>query len=130
WLSVNSAVDVQDPEPQIERAAELQIKWGTARGQLWKIKSHRLLCGDCRDRSEVARLWDESDASIRMIWTDSPYGIDYVASKNRALRHLHKGTRVKTSIVNDSLSAQETHELFRAALALGAERAHRGAACY
>ena len=130
WLSVNSAIAVLDPEPQVERAAELQIKWGTARGQLWKIDSHRLLCGDCRDRSEVARLWEQSYASIRMIWTDSPYGIDYVATKNKALQRLHKGTRVKTNIVNDALSPKETHELFRAALSLGAERAHRGATCY
>jgi hypothetical protein len=53
WLSVNSAAEVQDPEPQIERAAELQIKWGTALGQLWKIDWHRLLCGDCRDRKRL-----------------------------------------------------------------------------
>jgi DNA modification methylase len=130
WLSVNSATEVLDPEPQIERAAELQIKWGTARGQLWKIGPHRLVCGDCRDRDEVARLFVEDSPSIRMIWTDPPYGIDYVATKNQALGHLHKGTRVKTSIVNDSLSPEETHELFRAALSLAAERAHRGAACY
>lgn len=130
WLSVNSATEVLDPEPQIERAAELQIKWGTSRGQLWKIGPHRLVCGDCRDRDEVARLFVENSPSIRMICTDPPYGIDYVATKNQALQHLHKGTRVKTSIVNDSLSPKETHELFRAALSLGAERAHRGAACY
>jgi DNA modification methylase len=130
WLSVNSATEVLDPEPQIERAAELQIKWGTSRGQLWKIGPHRLVCGDCRDRDEVARLFVENSPSIRMICTDPPYGIDYVATKNQALQHLHKGTRVKTSIVNDSLSPKETHELLRAALSLGAERAHRGAACY
>jgi DNA modification methylase len=130
WLSVNLAADILDPEPQIDRAPELQIKWGTESGQLWRIGPHRLVCADCRDRAQVARLWVESSSSIRMIWTDSPYGIDYVATKNRALQYLHKGTRVKTSIVNDSLSSEETHELFRAALSVGAERAHRGAACY
>jgi DNA modification methylase len=78
----------------------------------------------------VALLWIENGYLVRLIWTDPPYGIDYVATKNQALRHLHKGTRVKTSIVNDSLSPKETHELFRAALSLAAERAHRGAACY
>ena len=43
--------------------------------------------------------------------------------RTRRLQYLHKGTRVKTSIVNDSLSSEETHELFRAALSFG--RAHR-----
>src|SRR6266851_5242793 len=64
WLSVNSAVEVLDPEPQIERAAELRIKWGTARGQFWKIGPNRLVCGDCRDRALVALLWRESGSLI------------------------------------------------------------------
>ena len=65
-----------------------------------------------------------------MIWTDPPYGIDYVKTKNQALKHLHKGTRVKTDIANDSLSPEQTHQLFRAALALATRWAKRGAACY
>jgi len=56
-LLLNAAPQVLDPEPQIDRAAELQIKWGTSRGQLWKIGPHQLLCGDCRDLAVVARLW-------------------------------------------------------------------------
>ncbi|MBK8434505.1 MAG: ParB N-terminal domain-containing protein [Chloroflexi bacterium] len=36
-----------DAKPQIDRAAELQGKWGTAVGQLWQIGGHRLLIGDC-----------------------------------------------------------------------------------
>jgi ribosome assembly protein YihI (activator of Der GTPase) len=31
--------EIVDPEPQIDRAAELQEQWGTERGQLWEIKS-------------------------------------------------------------------------------------------
>ncbi len=130
YYSVNQPIPVLDPEPQIDRAAELQVKWGTARGHLWKIGPHRLVCGDCTNERHVAQLWRAGGPSIRMIWTDSPYGIDYVATKNQTLQHLHKGTRVKTSIVNDSLSPKETHDLFRAALSLAAEHAHRGAACY
>jgi DNA modification methylase len=130
WLPVNSTDEILDPEAPIERAAELQTKWRTARGQLWKIGAHLLLCGDCRDGDAVARLWCGSGPSIRMIWTDPPYGIDYVQIKNDALRHLHKGTRVKTGIANDSLTPEKTHELFRAALTLAAQRAHKGAVCY
>ena len=121
---------VLDPDAQIDRAAELQKKWGTAPGQLWQIGLHRLVCTDCRDRENVLRLWDEHKRLIRMIWTDPPYGIDYVKTKNDALRHLHKGTTVKTDIANDSLSPEETHELFRMALEIAVERAEKGAACY
>jgi 16S rRNA G966 N2-methylase RsmD len=121
---------VLDPDAQIDRAAELQKKWDTTRGQLWRIGPHRLVCADCRDREHVGRLWDGHERPIRLIWTDPPYGIDYVKTKNDALRHLHKGTMVKTDIANDSLSPEETHELFRIALAIAAERGERGAACY
>ena len=52
-----------DPGPQIDRAAELQAKWGTAHGQLWTIPSrtlpgaqHRLLCGDGTDVGTIDRV--------------------------------------------------------------------------
>jgi DNA methylase len=58
------------------------------------------------------------------------FGINYVYTKNDALQHLHKGTRVKRNITNDSLSPAATYELFRRALTLVAKRAERGAVCY
>lgn len=62
------------PEPQIDKAAELQKKWGTKRGQLWDIGEHRLLCGDCTLKADVetAMQGEKSDA----ILTDPPYGQD------------------------------------------------------
>lgn len=130
WLPVSPEAEIQDPEVPINRAAELQAKWGTARGQLWRIESHQILCGDCTKEREVMRLWCDRSLCIREIWTDPPYGIDYVRTKNAALRHLHKGTRVKTNIANDSLPPEQTHELFRSALTLASQRAHKGASCY
>jgi hypothetical protein len=35
---------LQDPEPQIDKAGELKVKWGTALGQLWQLGLHRLCC--------------------------------------------------------------------------------------
>ena len=121
---------IDEAEVALERAEELRNKWGTALGQLWQIGPNRLLCGDCTVEEEVKRLWDGDGDRFRMLWTDAPYGISYVKTKNQALKHLHKGTRVKTDIINDSLPPAQTHELFRAALALAVKWAHRGAACY
>jgi DNA modification methylase len=127
---VRPTVEILDPEPQLERAAELQKKWHTARKQLWRAGPHRLVCGDSANHADVAKLWRDGGPLIKLIWTDPPFGIDYVRSKNDALRHLHKGTRVKKSIANDSLAPDETHAMFARALALARERSHQGAACY
>ena len=121
---------IDEAEVSLERAEELRAKWGTERGQLWQIGPHRLLCGDCTVEDDLKRLWRGSEDRFRMLWTDAPYGVAYVMTKNQALKHLHKGTRVKTDITNDSLSPAQTHELFRAALSLAVKWAKRGAACY
>jgi len=43
------------------------------RGDLWQLGSHRLLCGDCTDAGQVARLMDGERASLTI--TSPPYNI-------------------------------------------------------
>ena len=66
---------IADPGAQLDRAAELQAQWQTARGQLWQIGRHRLCCGDATDASDVSRLLGE--ARPRLMVTDPPYGVEY-----------------------------------------------------
>ena len=61
------------PGPQIDRAAELQVKWQTATGQLWEIGKHRLICGDCTDKAVVERLMQGEEAHALL--NDPPYGM-------------------------------------------------------
>jgi DNA modification methylase len=68
------------PGPQIDRAAELQAKWKTERGQLWIIGKHRLLCGDSTKAEDVARVMGGENAGLMN--TDPPYGIDYSKLKD------------------------------------------------
>ena len=42
-------------------------------GDLWLVGKHRILCGGCLDRSNVARLFEGKRASL--IVTDPPYGV-------------------------------------------------------
>jgi hypothetical protein len=119
---------VQDEVP-IDKAAELQKKWGTALGQLWEIGPHRLVCGDCRDEGVVGRLWAAGGPKLRMVWTDPPYGVDY-AAKNAYLNRGDRGNRIQTPIENDKLTAGETGIMFRQALGLARQFAEPGAACY
>jgi DNA modification methylase len=123
-------VQILDPRPQLERAAELQKEWRTAPRQLWRIGPHRLVCGDSTNQADVAQLWRDGGPLVRVTWTDPPYGIDYVRSKNAALQQLHKGTRVKKNIANDALAPAETHAMFARALSLAVAHSTRGAACY
>jgi len=122
WIASGEA-----PEPQVDRAAELQVKWGTARSQLWQAGSHRLVCGDSTDRGVVAQLWADDRANLRMVWTDPPYGVDY-AAKNEYLNRFDRGNRIQKPIANDKHA--DVHTLLANALALGRERALAGAACY
>lgn len=62
-----------DAEPQIDKAAELNKKWGVVSGDLWQIGEHRLLCGDSTKRGDVERLMGGQKA--QMVFTDPPYGM-------------------------------------------------------
>ena len=68
--------EVEDVEPEIDRADELQKEWGTAEGQLWIIEgkqSHRLLCGDSTKADDVGRLMGGKKAVL--VHADPPYGM-------------------------------------------------------
>ena len=63
------------PATQIDKAEELQVKWGTDHGQLWTIGKHRLLCGDSTNADDVRRLMNGKRACL--FATDPPYLVDY-----------------------------------------------------
>jgi len=68
-----SGGDGVDAEPQIDKAAELQKKWGTERGQVWRLGNHRLMCGDSTKAEDAARLMGGETAEL--LHADPPYGM-------------------------------------------------------
>ena len=90
-----------DAEPQIDRAAELQEKWQTKTGQLWKLGDHRLLIGDCTVRENVEKLMGGEIGAL--FETDPPYGVDYVekARYMDALGYAHSQAATQTDIEGD-----------------------------
>ena len=55
---LKSSDNVNDTEPQIDRAEELRQKWDVESGQLWQLGNHTLACGDSSDLNLIERLSD------------------------------------------------------------------------
>ena len=115
WQAVRQPGDLKDPGAQIDKAAELQKKWGAALGQIWQIGPNRLACGDCTDEAVVTALF--AGARARLVWTDPPYGISY-AEKNKYLNRTDRGNRIQRPIENDSLPPEKLRQLWANALSL------------
>lgn len=75
-----------DPGAQVDKAAELQVKWKVERGQVWQIGKHRLMCGDSTSREDVGRLMD--GAKIDILINDPPYGMRLAADFSGMVNHL------------------------------------------
>jgi site-specific DNA-methyltransferase (adenine-specific) len=104
------------PEPQMDRAAELQQKWGTARGQIWEIGKHRVMCGDSTSLGDITLLMGTDRAQC--MWTDPPYGVSYVGK-----------TKNKLTIQNDGAAGLEQF-LLKAFSSANAQALADGAAVY
>ena len=79
--------EVQDAEPQVNRAEELQKEWHTELGQMWQCGEHRVICGDCTDLKVINKLMGGKVADL--VFTDPPYGIGVdIANDNLSLKDL------------------------------------------
>jgi len=77
----------------------------TARGDVWILGDHRLLCGDSTDDADVVRLLAGDKADL--VLTDPPYGVAYVG-----------GTKDHLTIENDEISEEDLEKLVVAAFDL------------
>ena len=69
-----------EPPALIDKAAELQKKWGVETGHLYQIGPHRLLCGDSTKPKDVVRLMNGERAGL--FATDPPYAVGYTGGSH------------------------------------------------
>lgn len=79
----NGGDTANEDEVVIDRAEELQGKWGVVAGDVWEIGRHRLVCGDSQDKTIL-------DLAIRdrcplLTLADPPYGISVVKGLRAAV---------------------------------------------
>src|SRR3982751_439536 len=106
-----------DPDDVPEQAPAI-----TERGDHWMLGTHALVCGDARDAGDVAEALDGALAD--MVWTDPPYGVDYVGG-NHELRPEERLALGGLTIENDG--AEDTANLLRAAFAVALKSCKPGA---
>ena len=97
--SLNSEAQEDDFEvPEVDT-----VKTEIVLGDLFEIGPHRLLCGDSTKVEDVERLMGGAKAD--MVLADPPYGVSYVGKTKDAM-----------TIENDSMSAEQTFELWAGSL--------------
>lgn len=71
-------------------------------GQIWWLGDHRLLVGSATDQGAVERLC--GDVRPDVVWTDPPYGVEYVGKTKDALRIQNDGAAGLTVLLEGALS--------------------------
>lgn len=77
----------------------------SARGEVYLLGDHRLMCGDSTNITDVERLMAGDLAD--MVFTDPPYGVAYEGGHNKKKRQ---------GIANDTLAGDDLTDLFASAL--------------
>ena len=75
----------------------------TTPGDVWVLGAHRMIVGDCRDEDVLARLMGDDLADL--IWTDPPYGVNYVGKTKDALTLSNDHEFGIESLIEDAFSS-------------------------
>jgi DNA modification methylase len=89
--------------PSDEDVPELPRKPRTQRGDLIRLGPHRLLCGDSTKLVELKHLMGEARAD--MLWTDPPYGVDYIGKTARAMTIRNDGRQGLEELLRTTFAA-------------------------
>lgn len=79
----------------------------TQEGDVWVLGKHRLVCGDSTSEDAWAALMGEEVADA--MWTDPPYGVEYVGKTKDALTIQNDGAAGLSSLLAGSFTQAAAH---------------------
>ena len=84
---------LEETEEEIFPESELNQEIISQVGDLWELNEHRILCGDCLDKTNIQRLMNGKFAS--MVFIDPPYNLktkDFCGKGNTQHKDFTKGS--------------------------------------
>src|SRR5690606_30533949 len=72
----------------------------TRPGDVWQLGPHRVMCGSATVLADVQHVLDGEQATC--VWTDPPYGVDYVGKTKDALTIANDGSAGLEQLLNDA----------------------------
>jgi len=100
----------------------------TKLGDLVELGPHRLLCGDCSNPEDMARLFGDKKAGL--IHTDPPYNVNYYGGNRPHDKSRPKDSKQWERIYCDNMTQQEYEVWLKKVLTNGASYLDQGAAIY
>jgi DNA modification methylase len=100
--------DIYTEEEKDDEVPEITTEPQTVLGDIYELGSHRVMCGDSTIEDDVLKLMDSKKAD--MVFTDPPYGVDYVSRVDKERRKEWGG------IKNDDLKGKILQEFINDAL--------------
>lgn len=117
--------EAEATDDDFDEAAALESEPFIKRGDLIELGRHRVLCGDSTSAEDVGYLL--GSATIDLIWTDPPYGVNHVGGTKDPRRKTHRTGGIVT---NDDLGEEGTELQVKQALEAFDTKAKAGCAAY
>lgn len=101
-------IDVADKYADKDEDEVPEVKESICKlGDVWRLGSHRLMCGDATSITDVEKLMNSE--MVDMVFTDPPYNINYIP-EDRAIGGRARSENKLGGIENDNMNDEEFYE--------------------